>query len=451
MISAPVSHVQTIVVTVDGEVVPFDAQPPIKQGGTVLVPLRGVFEKLGASVFYDASTHSIRAVKGTTEVLLHIGSTQASVNGTARMLSLPAQERLGATLVPLRFISEALGARVSWSPATETVAILSSPDSFAPRPRGLDSAPVSGHVMVDSLTHDARKALRRGDILNVTLTGTPGARATFRIAGIEAAHELPLTETAAGTYTGSFKVEPDIEIRNAPLFGMLQKDGASAPEIQAARPLTLDGIGPTFHSFSPRSDQLASPTKMLITGTITDTGTGIDGSSFQLHVNGVDVTAKTSVTDGIFSYAPNPPLPPGKAVVVVFARDRAGNEARREWSFQVGALNAPPPRFAAPQKPSILTPAAGAGVGSRVAIVGRAAPGATVRYRLTFQGIFLVIESSGIVREGEVRTDGRGIWTVPEISLPAPAGMTRISFTLDAVALDAFDARSAAARVTFHR
>lgn len=114
---------QSINVTVDGDVVAFGGQRPVEQFGTVLVPLRGVFEKLGATVAYDGNTKTILAVRGETNVSLRLGSRDAEVDGVTRTLSVPAQAINGTTLVPLRFVSEALGAQVNWQAASRTVIV----------------------------------------------------------------------------------------------------------------------------------------------------------------------------------------------------------------------------------------------------------------------------------------------------------------------------------------
>jgi len=118
---------QTIQVQLDGSPLSFGSVPPTKINGRVLVPLRGVFEALGAQVDYEASTRTVLAAKDTTNLRLQIGSATAYVNGTPVKLNVPAQVILGRTLVPLRFVSEAMGAQVGWNPVTETVSITSPP------------------------------------------------------------------------------------------------------------------------------------------------------------------------------------------------------------------------------------------------------------------------------------------------------------------------------------
>src|SRR5579872_110 len=114
---------QNVTILVNGQQVQFD-QPPIERSGRVFVPLRGVFEKLGASVVYDNGV--INATRGSTTVQLHIGSTNAMVNGSSQQLDVAPFEIGARTFVPLRFVSQALGASVDYNDNTQTVSITSS-------------------------------------------------------------------------------------------------------------------------------------------------------------------------------------------------------------------------------------------------------------------------------------------------------------------------------------
>jgi hypothetical protein len=114
------ARAQDITIVVNGQQVGFD-QPPIERSGRVFVPLRGVFERLGASVVYDNGV--INATGNGSSISLRIGSNVAIVNGSQEMLDV-APFLVGArTLVPLRFVSQALGANVDWNNNTSTVTI----------------------------------------------------------------------------------------------------------------------------------------------------------------------------------------------------------------------------------------------------------------------------------------------------------------------------------------
>jgi len=109
-----------VTVVVNGQQVGFD-QPPISRGGRVFVPLRGVFERLGASVVYDNGL--INATGNGRNISLHIGSTQATIDGQTQYVDVAPFLVGSRTLVPLRFVAQALGAAVDWNQSSSTVTI----------------------------------------------------------------------------------------------------------------------------------------------------------------------------------------------------------------------------------------------------------------------------------------------------------------------------------------
>lgn len=111
-----------ICVSVGEKGVSFD-QPPILDNGRTLVPLRAIFEALGASVQWNGASQTVTSVKGSTEISLQIGSTAMHVNGTVKTLDVPAKIINGRTLVPVRAVSEAFGCKVGWNQSTQTVTI----------------------------------------------------------------------------------------------------------------------------------------------------------------------------------------------------------------------------------------------------------------------------------------------------------------------------------------
>ena len=147
---APSGAQGMIRVFIDGRPVNFDV-PPTAVQGRVLVPLRGIFEQLGATVDYDARTQHIVAVRGGQTVELTVGSRQARVNDSPKLLDVPAFTINGRTMVPLRFISEALGAGVQWIAANQTILINSSGGApTAAAPPVATSNEVAGRLMAVS-------------------------------------------------------------------------------------------------------------------------------------------------------------------------------------------------------------------------------------------------------------------------------------------------------------
>lgn len=117
-------NANTIPVFVDGVQINFDQQPIIQEDRT-LVPLRGVFEALGATVYWNNDTRSVTAYKDGTTVELAIGSSTMYVNGQPKYLDVAGQIINNRTMVPLRAISEAFGAVVYWDNDTRTVRVYS--------------------------------------------------------------------------------------------------------------------------------------------------------------------------------------------------------------------------------------------------------------------------------------------------------------------------------------
>src|SRR4029077_15406809 len=124
---APV-HAASFQVLVNGQTVAL-AQTAIERGGRVFVPLRNIFESLGAGVAYDNGT--INATAGDKTVQVKIGSNQAIVNGQQTFLDAAPTIVRPPPMVPLRFVSEALGAEVNYDSNTGAIAIAAAKPPIA--------------------------------------------------------------------------------------------------------------------------------------------------------------------------------------------------------------------------------------------------------------------------------------------------------------------------------
>jgi len=111
-----------IIVNVNGSELTFD-QPAIIVGDRALVPLRAIFEELGANVEWDNSTQIVTAIKGDITITIQIGNDILTRNGEQITLDVPPQIVGGRALVPLRAIAESFGAEVDWNERTRTAAI----------------------------------------------------------------------------------------------------------------------------------------------------------------------------------------------------------------------------------------------------------------------------------------------------------------------------------------
>ena len=111
-----------ISVLVNNNKLEFDQEPILEQNRT-LVPLRKIFEALGAIVTWNERTQTVTVIKGSKKIYFTINSPEMYVDGNKLTIDVPAQIRNGRTLVPVRAISEALGCSVDWDDSSKTVII----------------------------------------------------------------------------------------------------------------------------------------------------------------------------------------------------------------------------------------------------------------------------------------------------------------------------------------
>ena len=119
-----------ITVVLNGEQLHFDVPPQIINNRT-MVPMRVIFEALGAEVTWDAKTQTVTAIKDGTIIKTTINSKEMYINGTKNTMDVAPVVVENRTLVPVRFVSEALDCEVIWDGSTWTVYILTAePDSM---------------------------------------------------------------------------------------------------------------------------------------------------------------------------------------------------------------------------------------------------------------------------------------------------------------------------------
>ncbi|RYG47296.1 copper amine oxidase N-terminal domain-containing protein, partial [bacterium] len=113
----------TVRVFVRNSEIDFDRVRPVRVGRRILVPLRGVFEKMGATVTYDARRRRVIATRGNTRAVLPLNGKRATVNGELRALDAYPRVSRGHIVVPIRFVAETLDAGVVYSAPNSTVRI----------------------------------------------------------------------------------------------------------------------------------------------------------------------------------------------------------------------------------------------------------------------------------------------------------------------------------------
>ena len=179
----------------------------IVRNNTILVPLRSMFEQTGATVAFDPSTKTVDVSKPGADVKVTVGKPWVVINGDERPLDVPPMFYRGSIVVPLRVISEGMGAFVQWVPEKHLVVVRyleqtvpQAPESTPPpTPRPIRATPTP--------------------LASSTPTPTPATKPAFEhyVAGDYLISPKVYNELSPGnTGSKSFEVKGAVEF---PLFG----------------------------------------------------------------------------------------------------------------------------------------------------------------------------------------------------------------------------------------
>lgn len=314
-------------VVINGTPLAFAHTPPMQVKGSTLVPMRDIFEALGATVKFDKDSQTVYGQKGETAIILPLGALTATVSGLPHTLPQPAQLVAGTTLVPLRFISEALGASVGWNPATSTVTIQTVDPHLAtlPAPPVANNGVVTGQVTgIYTNTTPAQLTLRVGgqntvvplSAATIILRSTTGQPATEApLSAIKPGDQVTVqrsTEGVATIVTATFG-----EVRGTIVGIGKLASGNSAITLDSGRVVELTPDAPiTFDGLVVALSDLKTAEKVVIrTNPANNLGYGV----------AVATAATPNPTPPGVSPAPANPLPAGAASVEVtsFTTDAA--------------------------------------------------------------------------------------------------------------------------------
>ncbi len=110
-------------VFVNNEKINFPDQQPVILEDRTLVPARGVFEKMGMEVGWEEATQQVTVTNGKKHLTMTIGKKEFVVDGTVLQMDVPPQTINDRTMIPLRAVSEAMNAVVTWEEETNTAFI----------------------------------------------------------------------------------------------------------------------------------------------------------------------------------------------------------------------------------------------------------------------------------------------------------------------------------------
>lgn len=264
------SHAQTpapIHVVLNGAPLTFTGTQAQQIKGSTLVPMRGIFEALGATVKFDKATQTVYGQKGATAIILPLGALTATVNGQPQSLPLPAQLINGTTLVPLRFISQSLGASVGWNPATSTVTIQTVDPHLAALPTVAGSKTINGEVTgIYTNTTPTQLTVRVGGA-NTTVP-LNASTIILRSADAQPATEVPLSEIKPGDQVSIQRGDNGTATVVTATFGQvkgkivsfghlasgaatLTLDSGRTIELTADAPITFDGAAVSLSDIKP--------------------------------------------------------------------------------------------------------------------------------------------------------------------------------------------------------
>lgn len=112
-----------ITLYVNGNQVVTRVMDPIQLDNRVLVPAREVFEAMGASVGWDNIQKKVTVQYKSQSILLTINQTTALINGNPVEMDVPGKIINDKVMIPIRFVSEAIGMDVEWDATNRAVKI----------------------------------------------------------------------------------------------------------------------------------------------------------------------------------------------------------------------------------------------------------------------------------------------------------------------------------------
>ena len=148
-----------ISVTVGGKIVNFpDAKPFIDENGRTLIPVRFVTESLGATVEWNEEYQEVKIKKDNVNISIMINNRDIVVNGRIKTMDTKAIIKEDRTFVPIRYVAEELGSTVGWDPNTRTVIITTQDAANAAIPNAADFYKINPDIPKELYNYPYKKA-----------------------------------------------------------------------------------------------------------------------------------------------------------------------------------------------------------------------------------------------------------------------------------------------------
>lgn len=195
-------------------------------------------------------------------------------------------------------------------------------------PRSAPSA-----VTISSIDVEPDRVLQAGDMVNVTLHGTPGGAATFDLGSYVSG--IAMSDHGAGTYVGSYRLPRAANFSGAPIVGHLRVSGVDAADVVSSHVVSVSSAAPGISDFAPGEGSWVNERSPAIYVTFASVAVGVNPSSISLWVNGRDVTSSCVRTEQYVQYMPRYRFGAGPVKVTVRVADRAGNVTTKSWTFNI--------------------------------------------------------------------------------------------------------------------
>ena len=230
-----------------------DVKPFINENNRTMVPIRFVSNELGASVDWDSDTKKVTISQADKIIELVIGNSFAHVNGEKQDFDTAAEILEDRTMVPLRFVNEALGATVDWvnetrtayitteagepqPPNVETVTLYFSDDQAQYLVKERREVTLTGQRLAEIIFNELQEGPRRQDLRSTIPEGTE-----FRLVMFENVAQLFLTSHFRDNHTGGSAAE------QMTLYSIVNSL-TELEEVDAVLFLLIDSTGSLIHT-----------------------------------------------------------------------------------------------------------------------------------------------------------------------------------------------------------